>query len=62
MLVTSVETLYITLSNFWSFFVFVFLFFWGGGVGLRVTPLYSLYGDVPLDRVWLFISLPKQVI
>ena len=31
MLVTSVETLYITLSNFWSFFVFVFLFFGGSG-------------------------------
>ena len=26
------------------------------------TPLYSLYGDVPLDRVWFFyFSVPKRV-
>ena len=24
---------------------------WGGG---GVTPLFGLYGDVPLDRVWFF--------
>ena len=28
----------------------------GGGGG--VTPLYRLYGDVPLDRVWFLASLP----
>ena len=27
----------------------------GGGGG---TPLYGLYGDVPLDRVWFLVSLP----
>ena len=27
----------------------------GGGGG---TPLYRLYGDVPLDRVWFLASLP----
>ena len=27
----------------------------GGGGG---TPLYELYGDVPLDRIWFFASLP----
>ena len=27
----------------------------GGGGG---TPLYGLYGDVPLDRVWFLASLP----
>ena len=44
---------------YWSVFVFVLLFFFlgGGGVVVRGTPLYGLYGDVPLDRVWLFISL-----
>ena len=25
-----------------------------GGGGGGVTPLYGLYGDVPLDRVWFF--------
>ena len=29
----------------------------GGGGG---TPLYSLYGDVPLDRVYNFRVSPKQ--
>ena len=27
----------------------------GGGGG---TPLYGLYGDVPLDRVWFLACLP----
>ena len=27
---------------------------WGGG---SVTPLYDLYGYVPLDRVWFSASL-----
>ena len=29
----------------------------GGGVG-GVTPLYRLYGDVPLDRIWFLGLLP----
>ena len=28
----------------------------GGGGG---TPLYELYGDVPLDRVWFLAFLPR---
>ena len=28
-----------------------------GGGGEEVTPLYGLYGDVPLDRVWFLSSL-----
>ena len=53
MLVTWVETLYIGV-----FLFLFFCFFWGGGgVVVRGTPLYGLYGDVPLDRIWLFISL-----
>ena len=26
--------------------------------GGRGTPLYGLYGDVPLDRVWILAPLP----
>ena len=26
--------------------------------GRGVTPLYAQYGDVPLDRVWIFAPLP----
>ena len=33
-------------------------FFRGGG---RVTPLYGLFGDVPLNRVWLLTSLSHRV-
>ena len=29
----------------------------GGGGGGGGTPLYELYGDVPLDRVWFLASL-----
>ena len=33
----------------------------GGGGGGGVTPLYGLYGDVPLDRVHNFVQVcPKQ--
>ena len=33
----------------------------GGGGGSGVTPLYGLYGDVPLDRVHNFAQVcPKQ--
>ena len=33
----------------------------GGGGGGGVTPLYGLYGDVPLDRVHNFAQVcPKQ--
>ena len=56
MLVTWMESLNIILNNFWSFFVFVFLFFYLG-VAEAGTTLYGLYGDVPLDMVWLFIFL-----
>ena len=30
---------------------------WGGGGGF--PPLYGLYGDVPLDRVWFLTSLSQ---
>ena len=29
-----------------------------GGGGGGATPLYGLYGDVPLERVWFSSSLP----
>ena len=29
----------------------------GGGEVQGLTPLYGLYGDVPLDRVWFLSSL-----
>ena len=28
-----------------------------GGGGGRITPLYGLYRDVPLDRVWFLAPL-----
>ena len=29
----------------------------GGGGGAIPSPLYGLYGDMPLDRVWLSLSV-----
>ena len=37
---------------------FMRLFFSGGGGG---TPSYGLFGDVPLNRVWLLTSLSHRV-
>ena len=32
----------------------------GESPGWGDTPLFGLYGDVPLDRVWFFGRCPKQ--
>ena len=37
------------------------LFFPGGGGGGEGTPSYGLFGDVPLNRVWLLTSLSHRV-
>ena len=34
------------------------LTWWGGG-GEGGTPIYGLYGDVPMDRVWFLVSVPS---